>query len=140
MQAKEKGAVSALAAVASVLLASSCCIPIAPFIAAAGLAGGSAFLNAARPWLLGASALFIGFGFWQARRARQCARKPAVLPFALLWVSTAFVGASVLFPQTMANAAANLLARPAPESVGELPQAFNRAKEAVRVVVLLSPT
>jgi hypothetical protein len=132
-----------------VLAASSCCIPIVPFVAAAGLAGGSAFLNAARPWLLGASALFIAFGFWQARRARKCARKPGVFSFALLWVSTAFVGASLLFPQAMANAAANLMARPAaaPQvsdlraaSVKELPQAFNRAKAEVRVVVLLSPT
>ena len=98
------------AAVASVLAASSCCLPLFPFLMAAGLAGGSAFLEAARPYLLGASIVFIGLGFYQARRARQCQRRPSRTSLALLWLSAAFVALSVLFPQVMANAAAGWLA------------------------------
>ena len=103
------GGLAGIAAIGSVLAASSCCLPILPFAAAAGLAGGSAFLAAARPYLLGASILFIAFGFYQASRAKKCQRRPSVINSILLWVSTAFVAVSILFPQLMANAAANLL-------------------------------
>lgn len=100
-----------LAAILSVLAASGCCLPVLPFVAAAGFAGGSAFFEAARPYFLGASILLIGLGFWQARRARKCNRKPSVVGAALLWISTAFVAMALFFPQVMANAAADLLAR-----------------------------
>lgn len=102
---------ASLAAVGSVLAASSCCLPILPFIMAAGLAGGSAFLSAARPYLLAASVLFIAYGFYQARRAKKCQRRPSAIASALLWVSAVFVAVSIFFPQAMANAAAGLLAR-----------------------------
>lgn len=104
-------AIAGLAAIGSVLAASSCCLPILPFVVAAGFAGGSAFLSAARPYLLGASVLFIAFGFYQARRAKKCQRGPGVIGSVLLWVSAVFVFLSTFFPQLMANAAANLLAR-----------------------------
>lgn len=42
---------ASLAAIGSVLAASSCCLPILPFMMAAGLAGTSTFLSAARPYL-----------------------------------------------------------------------------------------
>jgi cytochrome bd-type quinol oxidase subunit 2 len=100
-----------LAAVASVVAASSCCLPLLPFLMAAGLAGGSAFLSAARPYLMVVSILLVAYGFYQARRARQCDRRPSVLASALLWVSAVFVVLSILFPQVMANAAASLFAR-----------------------------
>jgi hypothetical protein len=100
-----------LAAIGSVLAAASCCLPIFPFVVAAGFAGGSAFLNAARPYLMGASVLFLAFGFYRRRRAKQCRRKPSAIGAALLWVSTVFVIVSILFPKVMANAAADLLAR-----------------------------
>ncbi len=102
---------ASLAAVGSVLAASSCCLPILPFMMAAGLAGGSAFLSAARPYLLAASILFIAYGFYQAWRAKKCQRRPGAIASALLWVSAAFVVISIFFPQVMANAAAGLLAR-----------------------------
>jgi hypothetical protein len=104
-------AVAGIAAIGSVLAASSCCLPILPFVVAAGFAGGSAFLSAARPYLLGASILFIAFGFYQARRAKKCQRRRGVIGSVLLWVSAVFVFLSTFFPQLMANAAANLLAR-----------------------------
>ena len=100
-----------LAAVGSVLAASSCCLPIFPFVMAAGLAGGSTFLATARPFLLAASILFVVYGFYQAWRAKQCRRRPSAIGSVLLWMSAAFVAVSIFFPQAMANAAADLLAR-----------------------------
>jgi len=103
--------VASLAAIGSVLAAASCCLPILPFVMAAGFAGGSAFLSAARPYLLAASILFIAYGFYQARRAKKCRRRPSAIATALLWVSAVFVFVSIFFPQVMANAAAGLLAQ-----------------------------
>lgn len=101
---------ASLAAIGGVLAASSCCWPLLPFIAAAGFAGSSALLSAARPYLMGASVLFIAYGFYQARRAKKCGRRPGVVTFMLLWVSTAFVVMAIFFPQIMANVVASLLA------------------------------
>ena len=105
-------AVSSLAAIGSVIAASSCCLPVLPFLMSAGLAGASSFLSAARPYLLGASVALIVYGFYQARRAARCDRKPHIIAPVLLWTSAAFVFVSLFFPQLMANAAASLLAKP----------------------------
>jgi hypothetical protein len=102
---------ASLAAIGGVLAASSCCWPILPFVAAAGVAGSSAFLAAARPYLLGGSLLLIGYGIWQARKEKSCGRKPRAAVSVLLWLSMAFVVMSILFPQIMANAVASVLAR-----------------------------
>jgi putative Ca2+/H+ antiporter (TMEM165/GDT1 family) len=102
-------AAASLAAIGSVLAASSCCLPILPFAMAAGAAGSAAFLNVARPYLLAASILFIAFGFWQASYAKKCHRKPSAVSAALLWFSTIFVALSLFFPQAMAGIAADLL-------------------------------
>jgi len=104
-------ALTSIAAIASVLAASSCCLPILPFLLAAGFAGSSAFLSDARPYFLGASILFIAYGFYQAWRAKKCQRRPGVISSALLWVATVFVVISIFFPQVTANASASLLAR-----------------------------
>ena len=103
--------IASIAAIGGVLAASSCCLPVLPFVLAAGFAGGSAFLSAARPYFLGASILFIAFGFYQARRAKACQRRRSVISSVLLWVSTVFLFISIFFPQAMANAAADWLAR-----------------------------
>jgi hypothetical protein len=139
-----------IAAVASVLAASSCCLPVVPFVMGAAFAGGSAFLSAARPYLLGVSVLFLAFGFYQGRRAKQCNRRPSVFSAALLWISTALVGAAIFFPQAMANAAANLLTKAPAEqapirsltahNVASIAAAFNAAKDDARVLVFFSPT
>jgi hypothetical protein len=78
---------------------------------AAGFAGSSALLAAARPYLLGASILFIGYGFYQAWRAKKCRRRSSGIASVLLWVAAGFVVISIFFPQVMANASADLLAR-----------------------------
>ena len=97
---------ASLAAVGSVLAASSCCLPLFPFMMAAGLAGTSAFLSEVRPYLLLGSILFIAFGFYQARRARKCNRRTSTVALVLLCVSAGFVLISILFPQIIANAIA----------------------------------
>lgn len=104
-------ALASIAAIGSVLAASSCCLPILPFVFAAGFAGSSAFLTAARPYLLALSALLVGYGFYQAWRAKQCRRRQSLISSVLLWVSAAFVVVALLFPQVLANAAANLMAQ-----------------------------
>jgi hypothetical protein len=104
-------AVASIAAIGSVLAASSCCLPLLPFLFAAGAAGSSAFLDTVRPYLLALSVALVAYGFYQARRAKQCNCRPSVLTSVLLWTSAAFVAVSILFPQVLANAAAGLLAR-----------------------------
>ena len=94
---------ASLAAFGSVLAASSCCLPVLPFLFAAGTATGSAILTELRPYLLGASVGFIVFGFYQARRATQCQAKPRLFSTVLLWLSAVVVVMSVLFPQVLAN-------------------------------------
>jgi len=100
---------ASIAAVGSVLAATSCCLPVLPFLLAASFAGSSAFLEVARPFLLIGSILFIAVGFYQAWRAKQCRRRPSVISSILLWTSAVFVFVAIFFPQLMANAAASLL-------------------------------
>src|SRR3989441_9613769 len=108
---RTKGTVIAsLAALGSVVLASSCCLPLLPFLFAAGTAGTSAFFVKARPFLLAASVLLIAFGFYQRWRAKQCQCKPSLLSAILLWFSAFVVLVFILFPQAIANLVANLLA------------------------------
>ena len=102
-------ALASLAAVGSVILASSCCLPLLPFVFAAGLAGSSTLFRAARPYLLGASLLLIAYGFYEAWRAKKCNHRPNPIGSILLWTSALFVAASIFFPQVLANAAADLL-------------------------------
>ena len=104
-------ALASVAAIASVIAASSCCLPILPFVFAASLAGSATVLTALRPYLLGASVVFIAYGFYQAWQNKKCNRKPSVISSALLWLSAFFVFVSIFFPQVLANAAADVLAR-----------------------------
>ena len=59
-------AVASLAALASVIAASSCCLPVLPFLFAAGAAGTSAFVAQLRPYLVVLSVLLIAFGFYKS--------------------------------------------------------------------------
>lgn len=109
-----KGAlVAALSAVGSVLAALTCCLPVLPFVLAAGTATSAKFLSsyvgALRPYLLGLSALLIAFGFYQSRRASQCNCKPSVLSQAVLWLSALIVAISILLPQAFADLVERLL-------------------------------
>jgi hypothetical protein len=70
--------VASLAALGSVIAASSCCLPLLPFLFAAGAAGTSAFVAQLRPYLLVLSVLLIAFGFLQvlASEAMQLQAQP----------------------------------------------------------------
>src|SRR5205823_1113815 len=102
--------VASFAAVGSVILASSCCLPLAPFLLAAGTAGSSAFFVKLRPFLLAASVLFVAYGFYSRWRMKKCRQQPSTLSTVLLWFSAIVVVAFILFPQAIANLVANLLA------------------------------
>src|SRR5438309_11904407 len=86
--------VVSLAALGSVIAASSCCLPLLPFIFAAVAAGTSAFIAQLRPYLLALSVLLIAFGFFKSWRAKQCNCKPGrICPFiSWLLASVGFVG------------------------------------------------
>ncbi len=101
---------ASLAALGSVVLASSCCLPMFPFLLAAGAAGSAAFFTRVRPFLLGASVLLVAFGFCQRWRAKKCSARPSLFS-AILWGSAVVVVVSILFPQIIANLVANFLAR-----------------------------
>jgi hypothetical protein len=102
---------ASLAAIGSVLAASSCCLSTVPFVAAAGTAAGADFLVGAKPYLLAAAVALLAYGFYQAGRARTCGRKIGPISVVLLVISTVFVFLSTVFPQFMANLAADILAR-----------------------------
>lgn len=99
---------SGIGAVAAVLAASSCCIPLVPFLAAAGMAAGSSLFLAVRPYLLSLSVLLIIFGFYQGWRAQQCGCRPSRVHAALLWIATFFVAVSLIFPQAVADLVARI--------------------------------
>ena len=94
---------ASVAALGSLFAALSCCLPVWPFMFAAGAATGSAVLFRLRPYLLALSVGCILFGFYQSWRARQCQAKPRLMNTILLWFSAAVVIASILFPQALAN-------------------------------------
>ncbi len=106
-----KAALASLGAIGSILVASSCCLPILPFVFAAGFAGASTLLTVLRPYLLVLSVLFVAYGFYQGWRAKQCNRPPSIPSLILLWSSAAIVFVSILLPQVLANLAAGLLSR-----------------------------
>jgi hypothetical protein len=89
-------------AILSSLASLSCCLPLG-FAAALGAGAASAFLTTLRPWLLGLSVVLIGLGFWQQRRATQCAVKGRVVGQLLLWAAVAVVLGMILFPQQIAG-------------------------------------
>ena len=101
---------ASLAALGSVIAASSCCIPLLPFLFAAGAAGTSAFVGKLRPYLLVASVLLIAFGFYRSWRAKQCNCKPSKISTVLLWFSAMVVFLFIFFPQVIANLVADLMA------------------------------
>ncbi len=102
--------VASLAAVGSVIAASSCCLPLLPFLFAAGAASTSAFVAELRPYLLVLSVLLIAFGFYKSWLAKQCNCKPSRISTFLLWFSAIVVFVFIFFPQVIANLVADLLA------------------------------
>ncbi|HEY6308137.1 MAG TPA: hypothetical protein VI488_16935 [Candidatus Angelobacter sp.] len=102
--------VASIAALGSVIAASSCCLPVLPFLFAAGAASTSAFVAQLRPYMLVLSVLLIAFGFYKSWRAKQCNGKRSRISTFLLWFSAVVVFVFIFFPQTIANFLANVLA------------------------------
>jgi hypothetical protein len=99
---------ASFAAIGAALLASSCCLPLFPFLAAAGAAGSSAFFVRLRPFLLLLSIALVAWGFYQGWRSKKCNRPPSLLSTILLWLSASIVVSFALFPQVIANLLADL--------------------------------
>lgn len=103
-------AFASIAALGSVIAASSCCLPLLPFLFAAGAASTSVLVAQLRPYLLVLSVLLVALGFYQSWRAKQCNHKPGRVSTFLLWFSAIVVVVMVFFPQVIANLVADLLA------------------------------
>jgi hypothetical protein len=154
MASERKGMTAALAAVGSVIAASTCCIPLGTVLAAAGTAGASAVLDTARGWLMPLSAVLIVVAFIQTYRTRPSSGKRPVAGQALLWGSAAMVAAMFVFPQQIASFVADFtreraastpagqvaLRRMDQAGVERLRSEFNAADDRVRVLILLSPS
>jgi hypothetical protein len=96
------GVSTSILAILGSLATIGCCLPIG-FAAALGAGAASAFFTTLRPWLLGLSVAFIAIGFWQQRRAKQCAVQGRWLGNLLLWAAVFVVTGMVLFPQQIAG-------------------------------------
>jgi type IV secretory pathway TrbL component len=146
-----KTTTASLGAMVTSLLTLGCCLPL-PFLGAAGLAGASVVLSAARPWLLGLSVILLGVGFFQVYRGMKCRARQSRIALVLLGLAAVLVIFLMFFPQVLAGLIANISSQqkvPAgqpsfstltPENFGQLGMAFNVASGDVRVVLLLSPT
>lgn len=102
------GISASFAAIVSAIATIGCCLPMG-FAVALGVGTASAFFSRLRPWLLAISILFIGFGFWQQRRARQCSVRGRLIGMAMLWAAVVVVVAMILFPQQIAGLIADKL-------------------------------
>lgn len=102
---------ASIGAIGSVIAASSCCLPILPFLFAAGFAGSSAVLSTLRPYLLTASFLFVGYGFYETWLSKRCQCRPSLLSSLFLWTSAVVVVIAAFLPQGLADAVASLLVR-----------------------------
>ena len=146
-----KTTAASFGAMVSSLLTLGCCLPL-PFLGAAGIAGASVFLSAARPWLLGLSVILLGLGFFQVYRGMKCRARQSRIALVLLGLAAVLVVLLLLFPQVLAGLLADIssqrkvpagqpsLSSLTPENFDQLRSAFNKASGDVRVVLLLSPT
>ena|SRR5688572_2520179 len=103
MSENRRTIVASAGALSAAIAAFACCVPLLPFVTAAGLAGGSAFLTTLQPYLLGTSVILIAYGFYQARRTKGCDRRPSAASTVTLWISATIVVMMVLFPQAVAS-------------------------------------
>ena len=90
-----------VAAVVAALSTLACCLPLG-FLGAIGLAGISARVQTARPWLLGGALALLVLGFVQLYRRNQC-KKRSPISVALFWVAALVVLFVILFPQLIAT-------------------------------------
>jgi mercuric ion transport protein len=97
--------VGAVGSSATSLLATLCCAgPVAYSVLGASGVLAAARLQPWRPWLLAASAVFLGFGFWSAYRKRTmvidgqaCQIRTSKTVRATLWIAAALTIAVAVF-------------------------------------------
>jgi len=115
---QRNGLVAAIGSALVAIAASACCwLPLLLVTLGAGAVGVSAFFAAWRPWLLGASVVMLGVGFYFAYLRKEkcapgsaCETRPVVGRCAqrvTLWMATAFVFASMFFPATISSLVAH---------------------------------
>ncbi len=97
--------IGAVGSAATSLLATLCCVgPVAYSVLGAGGVLAAARLQPWRPWILTASAVFLGLGFWSAYRRRTvtvdgqvCRVKASRTVRATLWVAAVLTVAVAVF-------------------------------------------
>ena len=129
---------SSLAAVAGALAAVSCCLPLGPFLLAAGSAGAAGILVSLEPYLIAFALLMLAVGFVQAFRARRCGRGRRAVNVIVLLASTGMV-AAMIFAYVPAQAPSGQVAV-ASLDAHSFQRLFNEDADRTRVVALLSPT
>jgi hypothetical protein len=142
-----RGAVlSALASLASLAAALTCCLPLGTLLFAAGSAGASLFAEKLRPWLLAFSAAALVLAFVQTYFRGRCAFRYRRVRTVLLWFSAVVVVGMLAVPQVFSALLAGRL--PSFHAASDLRDfderdlayEFDAAIAQTRMVVLLSPT
>jgi len=142
------------AAIASWVAMLACCLPLPAVLAAGSLGAASAWLPAARPYLLMLALGSLAYAFYRLYHRRFCENRRPVVLQAMVWLSLALVTFTALAPQRLANLLAGPVAAPKPilatggpqpplvtlRSLDALRDAFNEAQGQHRVIALLSPT
>jgi hypothetical protein len=106
MTVLEKGAPAA--AIVAALSTLACCVPLG-FLGAVGLASLSVRMQSFRPWLLGASVVFLCLGFAQLYFRKSACAKRSRVGMVLFWTAFAVVVLVILFPQAVASLIAGSL-------------------------------
>jgi hypothetical protein len=99
MKVLEKGAPAA--AIVAALSTLACCVPLG-FLGALGFASLSVWAQPLRPWLIGASVVFLGVGFGQLYFRKACTKR-SVTSIVLFWFAALVVILVLLFPQVIAS-------------------------------------
>jgi hypothetical protein len=106
MTVLEKGAPAA--AIVAALSTLACCVPLG-FLGAVGLVSLSVRMQSFRPWLLGASVVFLCLGFAQLYFRKSACAKRSRVGLVLFWTAFAVVVLVILFPQAVASLIAGSL-------------------------------
>lgn len=105
-----RGSIAApLAALVGFLSAGLCCLPVGYFLAAAGILGGAAFLDTARPYLFVLSLGALAMGFARTYRGSACRTERSPAAVVALWSATILMIALFVFGQQIAGFLADRL-------------------------------
>lgn len=137
---------AAVASVASLVAALSCCLPLGTLLMAAGSAGASLFSEKLRPWLLALSVASLVFAFAQTYVRGRCEFRQRRLRTVLLWFSAAMVVGMLAAPRYVSSLLTGRLpafyatSQLRPFNEESFVREFDAASDRSRLVLLLSPT